>query len=336
MVLGKSALAGVGGQHRGVDQFSQLHQFRARTSIKNTLAGMDHRAFGCQQQLGHGTHLSRIGAGAQWLDRSVIELALQLCFAYVAGQLQQHRPRLARAQLLKRAAHQFAHSARLIEFGGELGDVREIVHRGERRWGVAPARRLPRRQDQYRHVIGEELSYSGKGVFHPRSPLHRKYADTRAVGRAADAVGDPRAHPFLAADDRADSHFGAGVDQQLARITDQELNPLRLEYPCDRFGNFHFYSWAKLQLAARCPLSAWLLINQSQWLPAQRAALCAAGGEGMSGASCSLRQGLGGLPARIAASSRRKILRSSAIPASVRPSRSAPRSAIAPWPRSAT
>ncbi len=194
--------------------------------------------FALQQDLGDRADVGGIGCRAERRHRRVVELALDVAIADLGGQLDQDRTGLSRSQVVERAPHQLEHPAGLADLGRPFGDRPEILHGVERGWRKASSDAVAGDQ-QHRDVVAEHLGNTGKGVLDARPALHREHAGALAVGRAADAVGDPDADALLPAYDRPDAGLGTEIDQGLARIADEMLDPFRLENARDGFGNFH-------------------------------------------------------------------------------------------------
>ncbi len=107
MVFRKRALAGVGREHRRVEQLGQTHQLLRGAGVEHALTGMDHRRARLQQHGGTGADVGGVGAAADRARRHVIERA-DLGIEHVARHLDKHRPQFAGAQMMERAPEQFA------------------------------------------------------------------------------------------------------------------------------------------------------------------------------------------------------------------------------------
>jgi hypothetical protein len=140
--------------------------------------------------------------------------------------------------MVEGAPHQLEHASGLAHFRRPFGYGPKVLHRVERRRREAAADAVAG-NEQYRNVIAEHLRCAGKAVLDPGAALHREHAGALAVAGAADAVGDADPDALLAAHDRPDADLGAGIDERLARIADQVLDPFSLENARDGLGNLH-------------------------------------------------------------------------------------------------
>ena len=238
MVLGKGALAGVGRKHRRIEQLGELHELLGRACVKHALARMDDRRRRFQQHFSDRLYVRGIRPLAIAPLRRVVEGA-RLGLHHVSRDLDQNRARLAVPHEMEGAPHELKDARTLIDARRPLGDGAEALDGVEGRRRIGAVEIGPARQQQHRHVVAIDLSRAGKGVFDAGAALHRKDAGLRAVGRAADPVGNADADTLLPADHGFESRGDARIDQELPGIAHEILHPFGHEHARDRFGDFH-------------------------------------------------------------------------------------------------
>src|SRR5262249_33071395 len=118
---------------------------------------------------------------------------------------------------------------------------------------------VPRRQDQDRRRVAVGLRHAAEGVLGARPELHGEHADASARGHPTHGVGHVQAGSLLAHDDGANARLGRGLEDRVARVTDQVVDALALEDLRDGAGDLH-RSPRFADAAARWPDWRWLAL----------------------------------------------------------------------------
>ena len=242
MVFGDRALARVGGGDRRGNKLGKGRQPLAGLGVVNAGAGQDQRILGREQHLRRLLHRVRIGRHALDRDRPVVELALELGLRHLVGNLDQHRPGLARAHGVIGAAHQIGQLLRAVRERRPLGHRAVGVGGAEHRPEILPRQRQAAGDDQQRHVLGVGLGDARIGVLDAGAGLGREHAVLLAALDAAVAVGETDADALLPAQDRPDAERRARLDDLVARIAGQEFRALALEDLGNDCGPVHWHS----------------------------------------------------------------------------------------------
>jgi hypothetical protein len=135
VVVGDRAPAHEGGDHRHAGEFGELHQQVGRVGVDDAAAGHDERLGGRGQHVQRLLDLPAVRGGL--VDRQGlvgVGVEFDLGHLHVERQVDQHRPRAARAHevegLLEHARHQRGLAHRHGPLGDRLGDALD-VHRLE-------------------------------------------------------------------------------------------------------------------------------------------------------------------------------------------------------------
>ena len=241
MILGERALGFHRGHDRSLKQLGQLAQIIRRLGVQHPLPGVDHRPPRVAQHPGGALDVARVGAGGGHLDRAVRvdQCVGHLLVHEVGGDLDHDRPRPAHAHQADGPAHDVGDLTAQGDGLDGLGHRREGPRRAEQGEDLGAITRMAERQEQHRRGVGVRRGHAGKRVLGAGAVLHAEDGQRLAVLHPRVAVGDPHAHPFLAAQHGPDVDLGRGLDHRRRGIGAEELGALDPENAGDGIDDFH-------------------------------------------------------------------------------------------------